>query len=229
MSATNPPSLIISPTKTAALSRILDTLPKGYGLWTRGQVAADKASRMIQKFHERFGVACSPAQRTTRKQHGQANAILVVYWPEGADAVEWLMLVTQGSGMESERLHAVDQKPRLAWLGYELVRHTGRGKTIWTWKRPKAQMAELYDVLSAQLNKRHYSLVRDTLQRIANQPGFHGVRQQSWELCQFARSKGYDQELPFLYHLQKVAHGKVVALSHLQKYREPSKTAERPE
>lgn len=212
MSTSNSPSIIVSPTKTAALTRVLDSIPKGYQLWTQGAVGADKAARMIVKFHERFGVACSPAQRITRKKHGQANAILVIYWPEEADRVEWLMLATQGSGMASERLCPVDQKPRLVWLGYELVRHLGRGKTIWTWQRPKAEMAALYDVLSAQLSKRHYSSVRDTLQRIANQPGFHGVRQQSWALCQFARSKGYDLEIPFLYHLQKVSHGKRLEL-----------------
>jgi hypothetical protein len=33
------------------------------------------------------------------------------------------------------------------------------------------------------------------------------VREQSWELCQFARQRGYAGELPFLFHLQKLSHG----------------------
>ncbi len=68
-------------------------------------------------------------------------------------------------------------------------------------------MAEHYTLLDATLKKRHYSVVADHLQRIANQPGFHGVRAQSWTLCQHARKNGYSGELPHLYYVQKVSHG----------------------
>lgn len=34
-----------------------------------------------------------------------------------------------------------------------------------------------------------------------------GVRSQSWELIQFARSRGYSGEVPFLFHMQKIRHG----------------------
>jgi hypothetical protein len=45
------------------------------------------------------------------------------------------------------------------------------------------------------------------LTRIARQPGFAGVRQQSWNLCEFARRSGYEGEFPHLFYLEKIPHG----------------------
>ena len=105
------------------------------------------------------------------------------------------------------------QRP-LVWLDYELVRRpeTG-GKTSWTWRRTKAEMADTYALLNQQLRQHHYAAVADSLQRIAHQPGFHGVREQSWALLQHARSRGYTGELPHLYFVQKVGHGERLELS----------------
>ena len=41
---------------------------------------------------------------------------------------------------------------------------------------------------------------------------FHGVREQSWALCQFAWQHGYREELPFLYYVHKVSHGERLLL-----------------
>lgn len=41
------------------------------------------------------------------------------------------------------------------------------------------------------------------LQRIANQPGFHGMRAQSAALCTFATFRGYKGPLPPLFFVQK--------------------------
>ena len=68
-------------------------------------------------------------------------------------------------------------------------------------------MADLYAMLATQLNQRHGSAAEQTLLRLCRQPGFAGVRQQSWGLCQFARSRGYGGRIPFLFHVQKVSHG----------------------
>lgn len=171
---------------------------------------------MLQKFHEQFGIGCSPAQRLTRKSKGIASAILTVYWPEGAKQVHWLMLVTPGTGFESEQLHEVSERPFVTWLGYELTRHTARGRAAWTWRRPKTEMAEHYAMLENLLKQRNSDAVSTFLQCLANQPGFHGVRAQSWELCQEARKKGHAGKLPFLFFLQKVSHGEPFVLSTLK-------------
>ena len=68
-------------------------------------------------------------------------------------------------------------------------------------------MADWYAVLGEQLSSRKIAEVTQTLQQISRQPGFAGVRQQSWALIQFARSRGYVGEVPFLYFLRKVQHG----------------------
>jgi hypothetical protein len=202
-----PPSTPIARSKTAALSRILDSVPKGYQRYTTGTVTATKAGALANKFHARYGIGCSPAQRLTRKAKGLASAILVMYWPEGADEVHWLLLATAGTGLESEKLRPVDEKPRLNWLGYELVRHSAQGRTSWTWRRPREEMAELHALVAHQANARHLKALEESLERIARQPGFSGVRAQSWALCQEARRRGYRGPLPHLFFLQKVSHG----------------------
>lgn len=204
-----PASTPIAQSKTAALSRVTDSAPKGYSRYVTGQVAADKAERVIRKLHERHHIGATPAQRQTRKKHGKANALLVVFWPEGAAVVEWLMLFTVGELDQAEQLREITENPRLVWLGYELVRRTAEKSNTprWTWRRPKVEMTELHDLLVDASAKHQTKVVAAALARIANQPGFHGVREQSWRLCELAAKCGYKGELPHLFYLQKVSHG----------------------
>ena len=68
------------------------------------------------------------------------------------------------------------------------------------------------NLLSHQLNMRHYSAVAGTLTRIARQPGFQGIREQSKKICLYAKSKGYPGDLPLLFYIRKVSHGERLAL-----------------
>ena len=208
MPATTP----IARSKTAALARILDCVPKGYHRYTCGTVSANKAEALARKFHALYGIGCSPAQRLTRKGKGLANAALVLYWPLEAAQVEWLLLATEGNGLEQESLRAAEATPRLNWLGYALVRHSVHERTAWTWRRPKLEMADLHALLAHQASQRHYAALAETLERIARQPGFHGVRAQSWTLFQEASRRGYAGPFPQLFYLQKVSHGERLSL-----------------
>ncbi|MBV6305681.1 hypothetical protein KVP10_12355 [Candidimonas humi] len=221
----------IARSKSAALARVLDSLPKGYDRYLVGTVPAAKATALASKFHRLYEIGCTPARRVTRKARGQANCLLIMYWPTtGAEndvetdaeatarttaaRVDWLILATDGDGLEAEarNLHQIDGRGRLVWLGYELVKRPERGRTAWTWRRTKAEMEDLHNLLARQINLRLHNAVGQTLARIARQPGFHGVREQSWRLCQFARSKGYAGELPTLYYLPKISHGERLIL-----------------
>lgn len=207
-----PASTPIARNKTAAMTRVLDLVPRGYHRYISGTVPVAKAEALAQKFHTRYGIGCTPAQRLTRKGKGVANAVLVMYWPEMADRVEWLLLATDGSGLDGEALRMVDVSPRLMWLGYELVRHPARGRAAWTWRRTKDEMAELHALVAFQASQRHYAALAETLERISRQPGFHGVRAQSWSLLQEARRRGYPGELPQLFFVHKVCHGERLML-----------------
>lgn len=202
-----PASTPIAQSKTAALARVLDSIPKGYYRYTAGTVSSAKAEALALKFHQRYGIGATPAQRITRKAHGKANALLVMYWPVEANGVEWLLLATNGTGLETEQMRGVTDKPRLVWLGYELVRRAERGGTAWTWRRPDAEMLEHYAMLAELCNKHWHTAIEGFLQRLANQPGFHGVREQTWKLGEEAIRRGYGGKLPFVYYVQKVSHG----------------------
>lgn len=203
----------ISRIKSQALTRIVDVVGRGYTRYTFGSVVVEKAEMLANKFHRLYGIGCSPAQRITRKKQGIANAVLVMYWPEGVDRVEWLLLATVGVGLEGEKLADVTDRRRLQFIGYELVRYAHDGRTRWTWRRPKAEMSEHYTLLADLANRRAWRAVGDLLVRLANQPGFHAVREQTWAVCQEARRRGYPGELPYLYYMQKITHGVPLKLS----------------
>ncbi|QEA13552.1 hypothetical protein [Comamonas flocculans] len=207
-----PASTPISRSKTAALTRVLDAAGRGYTRYVTGKVDAKKVERVIKKLHERHAIGATPAQRLTRKQHGQANAILALYWPKEEVEADWALLFTPGELSASEKLEDVASKKRLVFLGYELVRHAARGRAAWTWRRPKAEMKEHYAMLGDARHRRRPDELAAHLQRLANQPGFHGVREQSKTLLEYARRHGYAGELPALYYLRKVAHGECFAL-----------------
>lgn len=209
----NAPSTPAARNKTSALARVLDAIPKGYLRWTAGTVKPEKAMALANKFHRLYGIGLTPAQRLTRKHKGQANCLLVLYWPMDAEVVHWLLLATPGTGLEAERWTDVTAKPHLVWLGYELVRRAVNGKTTWTWRRPKAEMTELYALLQEHLKHSQRSAVEALLLRISHQPGFHGVREQSWALFQHTFKRGYGGELPHLFFVQKVTHGDKLLLS----------------
>lgn len=201
------PTTPLARSKSAALSRIIDSIPRGYIRYTSGVVTADRVQHLTRKLHRIHEVAASPARRITRKKSGKANALLVLYCPEGAAQASWLMLFTEGSLNAHEKLHHVDERPRLTWLGYELSRHTSAGSARWTWRRPSAEMCDLYTLLDDHLKHRSMTAVRGLLERAARQPGFHGVREQSWRLCAEARRRGYLGELPQLFYMSKISHG----------------------
>lgn len=207
------PTTPISRSKTAALSRVQDVVPRGYVRYTAGLVSADKVLALANKFHRLYAIAATPAQRLIRKRDGVANALMVIYWPEAAEMAHWMLLATDGIGLEREQLQMVTDKPRLNWLGYEFVRHANRGGTSWTWRRPKTEMAEHYLMLQNYAGRRNEQGMSDFLARLSHQPGFHGVREQTRALFQAAQRLGYSGELPVIYYVQKVNHGDRVPLT----------------
>lgn len=207
-----PASTPISRSKSAALTRVLDAAGRGYSRYACGRISAAKVERVIRKLHEKHAIGATPAQRITRKQHGRASAILALYWPREEAQAEWALLFTPGELNAAEQLNDLASKKRLLFLGYELVRHAARGRAAWTWRRPKAEMREHYAMLDHARHQRRDDELAAHLQRLANQPGFHGVREQSKALFEYARRHGYAGELPALYYLHKVAHGECFVL-----------------
>lgn len=208
MPATTP----IASSKSAALTRILDAIPRGYQSYTYGTISAAKAEYLAKKFHQLYGVGLSRAQRLARKKKGRSNTLLVMYWPDISKDAEWVLMATSGTGLEENKLNRFDEKPRFIFLGYELSRHTAFGKLAWTWKRSKQEMTELHLLIESQAGTHNFSALASTLERIVRQPGFHGVNRQSQQLLLAARRHGYSGELPKLFYLRKVSHGEPLQL-----------------
>jgi hypothetical protein len=125
-----------------------------------------------------------------------------------------MLLATPGEGVEAERWQDVPDRP--VWLDYQLCRHNDSGKVRWTWRRTSAEMTNLYAELGEDLARQQNDQVARTLQRIGNQPGFHGVRAQSATLFAFATSRGYKgPPLPPLFFVQKAEHGSPLLISQI--------------
>jgi len=168
-------------------------------------------SALAAKFDARYGIAHTKGQRVVNKRAGRANTLFVAYAPPEEYRVEnerfpWMLLATPGEGVESERWQDVRDRP--VWLDYQLCRHNDASEVRWTWRRTSVEMAQLYAELSENLARHRQNEVARMLQRIANQPGFHGVRTQSAAVFAFATSRGYEGRLPTLYFVQKVPHGR---------------------
>lgn len=205
------PSTPVSRSKSAALARVIDSIPRGYTRYTTGSISADRVQHLVRKLHRIHAIAAPASTKASRKARGQANAVLSIYCPPDATKADWLMLFTAGELNANEKLCDVDERPRLSWLGYELSRHTSAGPARWTWRRPSDEMRDLHALLDEHLKRRTMNSVQELLERAARQPGFHGVREQTWRLCEEARRHGYQRELPPLYYLQKINHGERIS------------------
>jgi hypothetical protein len=166
---------------------------------------------LAAKFDVRYGIAHTKGQRVVNKRTGRANTLFAAYAPPDEYRVEnerlpWMLLATPGDGVETERWQ--DVLNRSVWLEYQLCRHNDAGEVRWTWRRTSVELTQLHAELGEDLAQQRHNQVVRTLQRIANQPGFHGVRAQSMALFAFATSRGYEGALPPLYFVQKVPRGK---------------------
>jgi hypothetical protein len=202
---------VVSSGKTQALARVLHCVPLGYTRMCTGAVPPEKLSKLLGKFHSLYGIACTPAERLQKKRAGRANTIFAVYSPPSeylavGARLPWALLATNGDGVESEKWVQLTKRP--TYLGYELVRHNDTGDVRWTWRRTKSEMQQLFAELHQHLRSKDIAGVKALLARVANQPGFHGVRKQSQELCAYAVKNGYRKEgLPVLYYVSKQSHG----------------------
>ena len=207
----------ISSTKTQALARVLAAVTHGYTRVCSGTVPPEKLPRLATKFDGRYGIGHTKGQRVINRRAGRANTQFAAYSPPAeylavGERLPWILLATSGEGVEEETWTDVEDRPR--WLDYELCRHNDAGGVRWTWRRTKAEMAQLHAELLEDLRRRRFDDVCRTLQRIANQPGFHGIRAQSQALVEYAIRNGYRGPIPHLFHVQKVPHGTPLVLAH---------------
>jgi hypothetical protein len=200
----------ISPTKTQALSRVIAAVTHGYTHVCTGHITPVRLPALVAKFDSLYGIAHTKGQRVQNKRKGRANTLFAAYRPpdqylaEG-ERLPWILLATEGTGLEHERLTHVHDHP--VWLDYELCRHNDMGEIRWTWRRRHSEMAQLYAELREDLNTQRYGEIGRMFERIARQPGFHGVRSQALQLFAFALSRRYRGPIPQLFFVQKISHG----------------------
>lgn len=143
MDQTTPRDLAVPATKTAAMRYLAEQAGHGYVLFQHGEVSADKAVALLDKFDDRYRVLASRGARDHARLRGRSSARLVMF-PKDHEPQTWYfwLLATEGDGhlpAAGNALDARNPETRLRWSDqYELVsrpvrRRSGELHHVWTW------------------------------------------------------------------------------------------------
>ncbi len=170
--------------KTGAMQAMLTAVARGYHWHVSGQVPAEKAGALIDKFTERYEIGLPWWTIARRRKAGQANARFFLHPSHNAPVFDWWLLLTDGEhpAREQERLKdARERRQRLVFqTQFEAVRRPAPGgQPRWTWRIAQ----EVYDEFAARIREavRHRRDDRDLTAVILayhRLPGFRGVRNQ---------------------------------------------------
>ena len=187
--------------KTRVMHRIQQLVARGYTCYTCGEVRADRAQKLVERFVENYQVSATESQRRYAKQQGRARAYLLLYPLKGEEIFLWWLLVTDGSGAvhERESLHRVtESSSRLNWHGdYELVVLNRPGKTapVVTWRMTRKSYAAWHDrIRTAVRDRRSNILVRQAIWSLFRAPGFSEVRKQVKALAKIFQPDGLSMQ-----------------------------------
>lgn len=199
--------------KSAYMQRIADYVRLGYNYWVQGEVLAERAAALVDKFDRLYGVGRSRHQRAYARQKGDACAVLLLYAPSSAKAgqpsaaaaptaaplpptptlIRWTLLVTPGEHL-ARRLetlkNATKKDGRVALSGYELVLmpRPGQERPAWTWRMTKSTY-EGWRVRLMTAARRSARAAGIEIAELARTPGFAGCRAQCKKLQQLARAE----------------------------------------
>lgn len=162
------------------------------------------------------------------KRAWRANTLFAAYAPPGEYRAEnerlpWMLLATHGEGGEAERWLDVMDRP--VWFDYELCWHNDAGRCVGRGDGHRPKWPNCMRNWVRILRGNDTAQVARTPQRIANQPGFHGVRSQSMAVCPFATGRGYEGPLPKSFIVQQVAHGKHLLITSSNAGTPPTNTS----
>lgn len=209
MSSAQPRDLPVPLTKAAAMRYIAELAGHGYVLYQHGEVPADKAMGLLEKFDIRYRVLAPRGAREHARSQGRSVARLVMY-PKDGDSATWLfwVLATEGEGLlplESSTRDARKPGFRLAWgEQYDLVarpvQRRGIGlRHVWTWVFSETAYAGWQSRLRTAAGRVRSSKERRTawldeqIDFLRKVPGFQGINRQK-------RSLMLGAELPAEHH-----------------------------
>lgn len=198
MGQTAPRDLAVPATKTAAMRYLAEQAGHGYVLFQHGEVPADKAIALLEKFDDRYRVLASRGARDHARLRGRSSARLVMF-PKDNESGTWYfwLLATEGEGHLPAAGNALDARSpetRLRWSDqYELVsrpvrRRSGELHHVWTWVFTRTSYEGWQErlkkaagrVRSSKERKPDYLIQQVDFLRMV--PGFQGINRQKRSL-----------------------------------------------
>lgn len=175
--------------KTDAMQAILKHVSRGYYYWTGGTSPLSESDSIRLKMSDQYDTERTAQQRWRAKKKGQANTYWIAY--PFQDALEWLLLASEGEGLVHEReslKNAKNDKQRLYVTGYELVKLPNKNdKARWTYRMTKETLEFWRCRFRTAIQHRQDSDLRQALYSLRRVPVFRGVRQQAYAIEKAAR------------------------------------------
>lgn len=202
------------------MQRLSDYVRHNYHYWTAGTVPLTRAQALSQKFEVRYRVYATESQRRYARQHGRANAFLLLFASENRTELRWFLLVSEGTGCVHEEVlrDARNSRERLRTFEdrYELLqltrpKHQGGG-TTWTWRMTR-ETFDHYDYRAIAAARSSAPVAAQRLSHeLARTPGFSGVRRQVGRLMKRMRGEWVRRgmkrwpfhEIPKLHYLERM-------------------------
>jgi hypothetical protein len=178
-------AVYVSRNLTFALQRIADLAARGYVRYVAGEVPPEKAPAVVDKFRRLYPIDDTSSQARTRRQRGEARCRLTL-WPTDRQTFGWVIQVTDGTGLitEREQLHDCRNRRDTLQVGaYELARlpHPGR-KAAWTWRCPVLKWKGYVEHACKLAAHPSAVAAQQLIAAECHRPGFSGTITQRWAL-----------------------------------------------
>jgi hypothetical protein len=171
--------------KAVYMQRIADLARLNHTRYIQGQIAPDKAGYFAAKMDLNYHCFADKVTAFRARKVGFCSSRLLFFHTKSQTNLSWILMVTEGEWPTPHRGNEKWQDPtlpagRLAFSGYELVRHirSGNASPSWTWRYTSRQYDTLRDQIVLSIRRHNNSELEKLIDTIWRSPGFAGVRDQ---------------------------------------------------
>lgn len=172
----------------------------GYHYYVAGEIKLNKITSVMNKFDEYYNICETSNDRYRRHILNQATVQIIMFYPDGANKVYYILLARKGCNGSRKHLFFEREKyldltkptQKLTINHYELNRinkekyvfdnasgkqtYVPAANEVWTYDLTNQYIAQILDNIRMALIRRDSNLVNQLLRSFENVIPFHGVR-----------------------------------------------------
>lgn len=181
--------------KAAFMQRLSDYVRTGHQAYISGVTATEKIFPTWEKLVTNYPVYNDRLKAFRAREKGHPTGRLLLFQnPKAPEKINWFLLMHASKDQlppGEKWQHAEDQRHRIYFTGYELVRVTKEGlkKPAWTWKYSQERYQDLRDSMVMAIRSRRDQDFKILIDKIFGTMGFSGSREQAKALAKLAREE----------------------------------------